>query len=35
MSPFGIAVVKQREVTLWDAGTIDRVDLSIQYQIKK
>ena len=34
VSPFGIALVKKRQIKLGDAGTIDRFGLAFQYQIK-
>ena len=35
VSPFGIALVKKRQIKLGDAGTTDRFGLAFQYQILK
>ena len=35
VSPFGISLIKKRQMKLGDAGTIDRFGLAFQYQIPK
>ena len=35
VSPFGISLIKKRQIKLGDAGTIDRFGLAFQYQIQK